>query len=196
VIESEESIGSGIRRITSRTGYKAYEFLKHDQDSLNELAKDYGLTSRTGIKKKSDQILSELQEEKKENARLKAQLSEAKAASLLEKAQTVSGKQYLFAELKNDTTTDLKELSLDLCGKLTDGFVFLTNKFDNRLVFAVACSKAQVAMGNRAGDIAKLAAQMTGGNGGGRPEIAQAGGKDPAKLDEALKAVRAKLGIL
>ena len=195
VIESEESIGSGIRRITSRTGYKAYELLKHDQDSLNELARDYGLTSRTGIKKKSDQILNELNEERKENAKLKAQLAGAKALSLLEKAETVDGRQYLFATLDADTTTDLKELSLDLCGRLTDGFVFLTNKFENRLVFAAACSKAQVALGNRAGDLAKLAAQITGGNGGGRPEIAQAGGKDPSKLEEAIKAVRAKLGL-
>ena len=78
---------------------------------------------------------------------------------------------------------------------MTDGFVFLTNKFENRLVFAAACSKAQVALGNRAGDLAKLAAQVTCGNGGGRPEIAQAGGKDPSKLEDAVKAVRAKLGL-
>ncbi len=195
VIESEESIGSGIRRITSLTGYPAYEYLKKEENTLREIAKALDLNSLAGVKEKNQQVLEENNALKKENSELKNKLHGAKAVTLAKQKETVDGYDYLILTLENEDGSNLKQLSLDLLENLNKGLVFLADVSEGKVLYAVSSSDEQIKLGHNAGDLAKQAAMLSGGNGGGRPSFAQAGGKQTEKLPEVIKAIRQSLGI-
>ncbi|MBQ9841460.1 MAG: alanine--tRNA ligase [Erysipelotrichaceae bacterium] len=194
-IQSEESIGSGVRRITCKTGMLAYLDLLEKENTLKTIASKLKMNSILNVENKVQQVIDELAEVRRENGQLNQQLLVAKVDEMVNQAVTVDGNQYLFVELKNADSSSLKGMVEQLRDKLTNGFVYLTNVSDDKVVFVVGCSKAMIAKGIKAGDVAKKAAQMAGGNGGGRPDIAQAGGKDITKLDEIAKSVREMVGI-
>ncbi|MDD6467458.1 MAG: alanine--tRNA ligase [Erysipelotrichaceae bacterium] len=194
-IQSEESIGSGVRRITCKTGMLAYLDLLAKEDTLKDIASRLKMNSILHVEEKVQQTLDEWNAEKKENANLRQQLLMAKVSEMVNQAETVDDKQYLFVSLKDADSSSLKGMVEQLRDRLQNGFVYLTNQTEDKVVFVVGCSKAMIASGIKAGDVAKKAAQMAGGNGGGRPDIAQAGGKDITKLAEIEKTIRAMLGI-
>ena len=86
-------------------------------------------------------------------------------------------------------------MSLDLLQNLDKGLVFLADVSEGKVLYAVCSSDEQIKLGHNAGDLAKQAAMLSGGNGGGRPSFAQAGGKQAEKLPEVIKAIRQSLGI-
>ena len=90
-------------------------------------------------------------------------------------------------------TGKMKEYAELLRNKLTDGLVFVTNTADEKITFVCAASKAAFDKGLKAGDLVRLAAEKTGGKGGGRPDMAQAGGRDFTHLDEAVESVKEKI---
>ena len=87
----------------------------------------------------------------------------------------------------------MKDYAELLRNKLENGFVFLSNVEDEKVTFVCACSKAAIEKGIKAGDIVKQAAELTGGKGGGRPDMAQSGGKDTSKVEEAIATIKQKL---
>ena len=194
-IQSEESIGSGVRRITCKTGMLAYLDLLEKENTLKKIAAKLKMNSILNVENKVQQVIDELAEVRRENGQLNQQLLVAKVDEMVNQAVTVDGNQYLFVELKDADSSSLKGMVEQLRDKLTNGFVYLTNVSDDKVVFVVGCSKAMIAKGIKAGDVAKKAAQMAGGNGGGRPDIAQAGGKDVSKLAEIVNSVREMVGI-
>jgi len=195
VIQSEESIGSGVRRITCKTGYNAYLELISKEDILKRMANELKLNSITKVEEKVVQLNEELHTLKKEYGQLKNELTLAKTDSLIEKAETIDDKQYLFIELKDVDAATLKPMAEMLQSKLKNGFVFISNVSEDKVIFVVSCSKMMIENGIKAGDVVKAAATMADGNGGGRPDIAQAGGKDVSKLSEITKMIRTMLGI-
>ena len=90
----------------------------------------------------------------------------------------------------------LKAYAEKLRNGLQNGFVFISNEANGKVTFVCASSKEAIAKGLKAGDIVKKAAQITGGNGGGRPDMAQAGGRDTSRIDDALQSVRDTLASL
>ena len=90
----------------------------------------------------------------------------------------------------NNVDGNLKEYAETLRNKLEDSIVFLTSNANDKLTFVCACSKKAVNAGIKAGDLVKKAAEVTNGKGGGRPDIAQAGGKDLDKVSEAVNLVK------
>ena len=90
----------------------------------------------------------------------------------------------------------MKNYAETLRNKMKNGFVFLANDAGGKVVFVAASSKEAIAKGAKAGDIVKAAAQLCGGNGGGRPDMAQAGGKDASKIAESIALVREKIASL
>ena len=164
-------------------------------NTLKTIASKLKMNSILNVENKVQQVIDELAEVRRENGQLNQQLLVAKVDEMVNQAVTVDGNQYLFVELKDADSSSLKGMVEQLRDKLTNGFVYLTNVSDDKVVFVVGCSKAMIAKGIKAGDVAKKAAQMAGGNGGGRPDIAQAGGKDITKLDEIAKSVREMVGI-
>ena len=192
-IVSEESVGSGVRRITCETKMQAYDAFKHEEEYLEEAAALLKMKNWEGLHEKIQKLLEENNALKKEVAEANSKAMRAEAEAQLAKAEQINGLNVLFLELKNKDNGSLKEYAETLRNRLNDGIVFLSNEANGKLTFVCACSKAAIAKGLKAGDIVKAAAQAAGGNGGGRPDMAQAGGKSVEKLPEAVQAARAKI---
>ncbi len=195
-ILSEESIGSGIRRITSVTQMKSYEAFKAAEDYLDETAALLKMNSSTGLKERLEQLISENAALKKEIAvqHEKAMAMEAQAAA--SQAETFGDISALILEQKDKDSGSLKAYAEKLRNGMKNGFVFISNETDGKVTFVCASSKEAIAKGLKAGDIVKKAAQIAGGNGGGRPDMAQAGGRDVTRIKDALQAVRDELAKL
>ena len=192
-IVSEESVGSGVRRITCETKMKAYESFKKEEDYLNDTAKLLKMKNWEGLQERIQKLLDE-------NASLRKQVNEAnnkamasEADSYLSKAIEINGVKTLVLKLKDADTKGLKEFAETLRNKMNGGIVAVANETGEKVTFVVACGKDAISAGYKAGDLVKKAAVICGGNGGGRPDMAQAGGKDVTKIDEALETVTAAI---
>lgn len=195
-IISEESIGSGVRRITSKTKMEAYNDFKSEETYLNEAAAMLKLQNHTGFKEKIQALLEENAALLKANEAAKQQAMALEAEQQLAGKEEIGGINVLFVRTKDMEPGKLKDYAEMLRSRLQDGFVFLTNTQGEKITFVCASSKAAIARGLKAGDLVKAAAEVTGGKGGGRPDMAQAGGHELAKVDEAINLVKEKLAVL
>lgn len=194
-IDSEESIGSGVRRIVAKSGYAAYKEFIAIENNLREIAAMLKLNGLSNVVAKSAQMLDELNAVKKENAALNASMLVLKADELAKNAVEVNGINVLVERLDNVDGNALKEMVSTLRDK-TDGVVFIGGSNDGKVVFVSGASQKAVKAGFHCGNLVKEAALICDGKGGGRPDLAQAGGKSDEKLDEALKDVKNKLGLV
>lgn len=187
-IVSESGIGSGVRRIEAVTGRKAYEFL----DEQLQLLKSAAASLKIGIAdvpKRIDSLLGQLKELGRENESLRAKLSQVEAGGLADQVQTVAGVPLLAAKVNGDMDA-LRTIVDQMKAKLPSAIIVLGSVTGDKVNLVAAVTPDLVAKGYHAGKIVKEAAVHCGGSGGGRPDMAQAGGKDTAKLDEALQLVR------
>ena len=192
-ILSEESIGSGVRRITSVTKMDAYDSFKKEEIYLRETAAILKMKNYSGLKEKIEALISENAALRKEVADTKQKAMAADADAKLAKAVEIGGLKVLLLEESGMDTGAMKGYAETLRNKLGDSLVFVSNVNDGKITFVCASSKAAIAKGLKAGDLVKAAALIASGNGGGRPDMAQAGGRDISKAKEALAAVRAKI---
>lgn len=195
-IVSEESVGSGIRRITSETKMKAYEAFKKEEDYLNETASLLKMKNWDGLKERIERLLEENSTLRKEVAEANNKALAASADSQAANAEEINGLSCLFLSLKDFDSSNMKNYAETLRNKMKNGFVFLANDAGGKVVFVAASSKEAIAKGAKAGDIVKAAAQLCGGNGGGRPDMAQAGGKDASRIEESIALVKEKIAAL
>ena len=188
-IVSEESIGSGVRRITSLTKLEAYKAFKEEEDYLLACSRILKNNNPMILQEKLNQLLEENAQLKKENEQAKQKALQAEADAVVQRSESLNGFNVLFIEV-NNVDGSLKEYAETLRNKLEDSIVFLTSNVNDKLTFVCACSKKAVNAGIKAGDLVKKAAEVTNGKGGGRPDIAQAGGKDLDKVSEAVNLVK------
>ena len=188
-IVSEESIGSGVRRITSLTKLEAYKAFKEEEDYLIACSRILKNNNPMILQEKLNQLLEENAQLKKENEQAKQKALQAEADAVIQRSESLNGFNVLFMEV-NNVDGNLKEYAETLRNKLEDSIVFLTSNVNDKLTFVCACSKKAVNAGIKAGDLVKKAAEVTNGKGGGRPDIAQAGGKDLDKVTEAINLVK------
>lgn len=193
-IESEESIGSGVRRIVAKSGYAAYRDFVALENQLKEIAGMLKLNGLSNVVAKSTQMLDELNTVKKENAALNASMLVLKADELAKNAVDVNGTAMLVERIDNVEGNTLKDMVMTLRDKI-DGVVFIGGSHNGKVVFVSGASQKAVKAGCHCGNLVKQAALICDGKGGGRPDLAQAGGKSDEKLDEALKDVKNKLGL-
>ncbi|GEL06803.1 alanine--tRNA ligase [Salisediminibacterium halotolerans] len=187
-IVSEAGIGAGIRRVEAVTGKEAYQFMNGQVDKLREAA---GLlkTNLDDVPYRVSQLQQQLREKEKETESLQAKLSRLEAGSLLNEFEDADGVPVLAKKVDAADMNGLRKM-VDSLKEQTDSAVIVLGTVNGGKVNIVASvSKDLVEQGQHAGQIVKEVAQACGGNGGGRPDMAQAGGKDPAKLDEALQNV-------
>lgn len=189
-IISEESIGSGIRRITAKTGYDAYASFAKEDDTLHALAAHLKLKGIAKVEEKVVQVLDENAQLKKELAALQASMMSLKAKDLLHRFKEVNGRHILVEKLEGVDGKALKDIASDIRSQKENCVVFLANVKDGKITFVAAADQAAVASGVKCGDLVREAAILCGGKGGGRPDMAQAGGKDASKAEEALQFVK------
>ena len=192
-IVSEESIGSGIRRMTTRTKLAAYHDFVEREHSLRTISEMLKMNSINGVEEKVQGVIEDNASLRKEIARLNQKMMMLEADEMVHSAKNVNGINVIIKKLENADSGSLKALAETLRNKCEDSFVLLANKSSDKVVFVAASSKAAIAKGIKAGDMVKLAASVCGGNGGGRPDLAQSGGKDASKIDEAISQIESKL---
>jgi len=185
-IVSEESIGSGIRRLTTKTQNAAYSDFVAYQVQLETIAKMYKATSFMGIEERIDLSLKENVSLKQELGQLKQHLASMEAKVLSSSIVSTPDFEVLIKRVDKDAS-NLKLMIESLKPLVHEGFIFLAGVTEDKVNFVAFCGTKAIAKGIKAGDVVKTMAAQTGGNGGGRPDFAQAGGKDASQLDALLK---------
>jgi alanyl-tRNA synthetase len=188
LITSEGSIGTGLRRIEAATGRKAESLIESRLAALQGMAKEVeGSLEETPSKVKA--LISELEAERKKSLALERELSRKIAEDLLGQAEQVSGVTVLAAKVPALTMPILREMGDILRDRLKSAIVVLATVYNGKPNFLAMVTPDLIAKGFHAGDIINQVAKVTGGGGGGKAGMAQAGGKDAAKIDEALNLV-------
>jgi alanyl-tRNA synthetase len=188
-IISESSIGAGLRRIEAVTGRGAEKYFSELLSDLEQIAKSLGTTPEEA-REKVHSLVSELENERKQRQAIEKELARKTAESLLSQAEVVKGVKLLVAKVPSLRLEMLREMSDLLRDRLKSAIVVLGTIYQDKPAFLAAVTPDLVARGYDAGRIVRQVAGVTGGGGGGRPGLAQAGGKDKRKLDQALKLVK------
>jgi alanyl-tRNA synthetase len=186
-IASEESIASGVRRIVAHTGPKAVELSQREEDELRRAA----ALLKTGafeVAQKIEGAQKRIRELERALEEAKGKVATAQSGDLVGQARDVNGAKVLTVKVQGDGKT-LRELADKLRDKLGRGVVALASEQDGKAILLVAVTKDLTAK-LKAGDLVKEAAKLVGGSGGGKPDLAQAGGSDPAGIEKALEKVQ------
>ena len=192
-IVSEESIGSGIRRITAKTGYAAYEDFANEEATLRSIATSLKMKGIVNVDAKVDQMLQENAQLKKELSALQNEMFTLKANELVHEIKEINGRHVLIKRLDGADANALKDIASTIKGQQENVVVFLASVCNDKVVFVAGADKAAIATGIKCGDLVKEAAMVCDGKGGGRPDLAQSGGKDITKVDEAIEFIKNKL---
>ncbi|HZJ84344.1 MAG TPA: alanine--tRNA ligase, partial [Syntrophomonadaceae bacterium] len=184
-IISEGSIGSGLRRIEALTGRSALEYINDLENELNQAAILLKSTP-LDVSKRIGALYKNLREKEKELEALKLEVSKSSSQGLIDKAVDFQGAKLLIEAVEIQDANSLRQNAEMLKDKLGSSVVLLAATFDDKISFVCFVSKDLVDKGLHAGKIVGAAAKITGGGGGGRPDMAQAGGRDISKLGDAL----------
>jgi alanyl-tRNA synthetase len=187
-IVSEGGIGAGTRRIEAVTGEAAYHLMNEQIQRLNQ-ASEKLKTNPKDIVTRIDHVQAEIKDLQRENESLSAKLSNIEAGSLTESAKEIDGVKLIASKVQATDANNLRNMVDDLKEKLGSGIVILGTVQDDKVNIIAGVTKDLVEKGYHAGKLVKEVATRCGGGGGGRPDLAQAGGKDPQKLDSALQYV-------
>jgi len=188
-IKSEFSVASGVRRIEAITGARALAAANEDRAALVSVTAALKATSSDELVAKVELLSTELRELRRTVQQSAAQNAVGTAASLLECASAVGGIAVVAAEIPNADADLLRTIGDALRDANSATAGVLATVADGKITFLAVCGKDAVAAGLKAGDIIKNITSIVGGSGGGKPDSAMGGGKDIAKLGEALAAV-------
>jgi len=187
-IVTEAGIGAGTRRIEAVTGQAAYQQLTDQLNILKDAASKLK-TNPKDVGARIDTIQAELKQLQRDNESLAAKLSNIEAGNLVNEVKQINGVNVLTANIKGVDMNNLRTMADDLKQKLESGIIVLGSVNEDKVNLIAAVTKDLMDKGYHAGKIIKEVATRCGGGGGGRPDMAQAGGKDPSKLHEALNYV-------
>ncbi|MGG1663258.1 alanine--tRNA ligase [Brevibacillus sp. NRS-1366] len=186
---SESGIGAGTRRIEAVTGKGAYQFLNQQFATLKEVAHALKAPVLAEAPVRVEGLQQQLKELGRENESLRAKLGNIEAASLTEQLKQVDGMNVLATRVSAVDMDNLRGMVDELKNKLGSAVIVLGAVDGDKVNLVAGVTKDLMDQGIHAGKIIKEVAGRCGGGGGGRPDMAQAGGKDPSKLQEALDAV-------
>ncbi|KPV39007.1 alanine--tRNA ligase [Alicyclobacillus ferrooxydans] len=186
-IVSEAGIGSGTRRIEAVTGRYAYDNVRETEERLGSAA---GLlkAQKTELVPRIERLLEELRETERELESVKAKLRQGRANDLLGQVTSIQGVPLLAAVVPDTDMDGLRQMVDQIKNRMTSYVLVLGSAEDDKAQFVAAVSKDLQQKGFQAGQIVKEVAKIAGGGGGGRPDLAQAGGKDAAKVQDAIES--------
>lgn len=187
-IVSEAGIGAGTRRIEAVTGQAAYQQLT-DQIHLLKEAANKLKTNPKDVSTRIDSLLTEVKQLQRENESLATKLSNIEAGNLVDKVKMVNEVPVLAASIPNVDMNNLRSMADELKQKIGSVVLVLGSANEGKVNIIAGVTKDLMDKGFHAGKIVKEVASICGGGGGGRPDMAQAGGKDPSKLKDALDFV-------
>ena len=191
-ILSESGVAAGVRRIEAITGQNVLEYYKDIENKMNEAANTVKTTPQNLIDRLNN-MMKEIKSLSSEIESMKAKAAQSAVGDVMNNVTEVKGIKLLATKVPGVDMNGLRDLGDSLKEKLGSGVVALMSESDGKVNFVVMATDDAVKAGAHAGNIIKAVAPIVGGGGGGRPNMAQAGGKNPAKIDEALLAVKDEL---
>ena len=193
-ILGETGVSANVRRIEALTGLRALDYDRAQAQALRDVAASLGARPEN-VESAAQKMSARVRELERELAATQRKLAGGATDDILANASESNGIKFVASRAPQGLDKNsLRELADTLADKL-DGVVVLALENDGKVVWAVKASHGAVAAGAHAGNIVKALAQITGGGGGGRPDFAQAGGKDATKIDEALSQAPELVGV-
>ena len=187
-IVSESSVAAGVRRIQAVTGKNVLKYIDEKNNLLFATAECFKVGNVSALPQKAVAIANDLKAKEKEIASLKAEINSFKTAGIMAGAVDVNGVQlvvYYAGELDANGLRSMAETARD-SAENTVAVIAASNQEKGTCSFACACDKGAISKGAHAGNIVREVAKVAGGSGGGKPDMAMAGGKEIAKIDDAL----------
>ncbi|WP_294740576.1 alanine--tRNA ligase [uncultured Exiguobacterium sp.] len=184
-IVSESGIGAGTRRIEAVTGAGAYRVMNQHLETLEQAAAVLK-TKTTEVPVRIEALQQQLRETERANESLQAKLANIEAASLKDDVEEINGVRVLAKRVDVSDMDALRGMMDELKGSLGSAIIVLGSAQGEKVNLVASVSKDLIDQGYHAGKLIKEVATRCGGGGGGRPDMAQAGGKDASKLEEAL----------
>jgi alanyl-tRNA synthetase len=185
-ITGESGIGAGTRRIEAVTSKEAFEYLTHQENLLNQVAQVVKSEQLDSVPAKVASLQSDLKAAHKEVEALQAKLASQQASGLFDSAEPAGKYSLIKAQLKVAGMNELRQLADQWKTKNASDVLVLATEANDKANLLVAVSDAAIKQGVKAGNIIKAIAPKVQGGGGGRPDMAQAGGKNPAGIPDAL----------
>ena len=188
VIESESSVAAGVRRIEGRVGTAVLEEMQENKKligTVSEMIK----TNPHDLLSRVQQLMEENKAARQEAERLRAQALASQAQQYLEQAAPVGGLKVIAARFEGLSSDALRSMGDAMKDKDESVAAVLASVDDEKVTFLAVCGKAAVAAGIKAGELIREVTKIAGGSGGGRPDSAMGGGKDPSKVGQALISV-------
>jgi alanyl-tRNA synthetase len=192
-ILSESGVAAGVRRIEAVTGNNVIEYYRDVEETLNEAAKTMK-SSPQELMSHIEKMMRELKELKAENESLKSKAAKDALGDVMDNVKEINGVKLLSATPSGVDMNGLRELSDELKVKLGEGVVVLLSDADGKVNVVVSATDGAVGKGAHAGNIIREVAKCVGGGGGGRPNMAQAGGKDASGIPAAVAKAEEVLG--
>ena len=186
-IRSESSAAAGIRRIEAVTGYGVLDHLAHTMSILAQSAEKLKISNPWELVSGCEKVAETLKEKDRKIEELNNKLAGGMVDGILSSKKDVNGISVFVGEVEGASADMLRDICDKITSKNETSVVVLAGKNEGKGTFCVACTKSAVKKGVKAGAVAKAVAQVTGGNGGGKPEMAMAGAKDCSKIAQALE---------
>ena len=188
-IISEGSVASGVRRITAVTGAGVLGLLEGYKKLINDTALELKLANPLDLATKAAALSAELKEKERQISVLETKLAATKVSEMMAEAVTVGNVRVIAKTVSGMEIPVVRSLCDTIKAKFPDVVLVIAVLGDEKLTFVSACGKTAIENGCHAGNIVREVAKITGGNGGGKPDTAMAGGKDTTKVSEALLKV-------
>jgi alanyl-tRNA synthetase len=188
LVVSEGSVGAGIRRIEAMTGRGAQDLIMARLNKMGNAAA-YLLCTPDELDRRVQDTLEQLQSAQKELARLRRQMAQRDFEALMVAVQTINDVPVLAAQVNVADVEAMREMTDWYRARVHSGVIVLGATIENRPQIVAAVTEDLTRRGVHAGKLAGVVAKVVGGGGGGKPTLAQAGGRDPKRLAEALALV-------
>ncbi len=188
-IISESGIAAGTRRIEAYTGFNVVNLINHYKSLLVDTATTLKIGNIEDVATKAAATVKQMKEDSKKIESLEAKLASGKLTDLMANATEVNGVKVATAKFDGTAPDELRKMIDTIKAENDNAVAVLAAVNGEKLTFCAGVGKAALAAGAHAGNIVRAVAQIAGGNGGGKPDSAMAGGKEIAKADEALQAV-------
>ena len=188
-IISETSVAAGVRRIEAVTGHGVLNVLYDNISLLKNTADVLKAQNVAEVAKRANAVVNELKETKQSLEKAESKLAGSKITDILKDAEIIGNVKLIKARLDNTSPDELRKMTDTIKAENSDTIVVFAAQNGEKITFCAACGKDAVVNGAHAGNLVREVAKIAGGNGGGKPDSAMAGGKDAAKIDEALASV-------
>lgn len=185
-ILSESGVAAGIRRIEALTGRNVTAYYQEMEEKLAETARILK-TTPASLTERAEHLMAELKALQSENESLKSKAAKEALGDVMDQVVEVNGVKLLATKVSGVDMNGLRELGDQLKSKIAEGIVVLMSDLDGKVNMVAMATDGAMKKGAHAGNLIKGIAALVGGGGGGRPNMAQAGGKNPAGIDEAIK---------